>query len=310
MFEFNEGNLNSVIERSFKIAIFYLRSVHPRNYKFLDYNEDTIKCLAIDAITPLFTSTGNVLPVKEAFDNWHPAIETEEEFSFFINKIVSNKVEQHITKLLQQKDPLYDTIYNSINYLIRKNRKGKTRYIGTVYLTESGTKKINGKVINNESFDLIPGSKFSDDRNLLQNIFFYLRTETEFFPAVPLNALVHRFKELKTSGYNFVEKAEAPVKTYIIQEFINKGLITAKDKLDTAFIRKKKLEKDDAQRIFDALKNLGEALKDGGVSTGLFEYLKPHFENLSEENYKRKYKSVLEYLFKVMRVTIANELKK
>jgi len=311
MFEFKEGNLNPNIEKSYKIAVQYLHSIHHRFYKLLNYNESTIGDLAIDAIASLFIKNGNDdLPIKKAFDNWQPPIETEVEFSFFLNKVVANRVEQHITQLLKEADPLFSTILSSVNYFIKKNGNAKTKYMGSIYIIESGLKKINGKIINQEAFDLIPASQFSEDKRFLQNLFFYIKTETDFFPAIPLNALVYRFKELKTSGYTFNEKVESPARTYELNEFVNIGLVAAKSKLSEAYISKRKLTKDDAQKLFNALKDIGEDLKNDGVKQGLYEYLKPYFEDLSFEDYKKKYHNILEYLFKVMRSTIADELKK
>ena len=311
MFELNEGNLNPYIEKSFKIAIQYLRSIHQRVYKLLNYNENTVEDLAIDAIAQLFIKNGDDdLLIKKAFDNWNPPIKTEEEFSFFLNKVTANRVEQHITHLLKESDPLFSTILNSVNYLIKKNGNGKTRYLGSIYIIETGTKKINGKVINQESFDLIPASQFSEDKRFLQNLFFYIKTETDFFPAIPLNALVYRFKELKTSGYHFTDKVESPARIYEINEFVKKGLAAVEGKLQGTYVANNKLTKKDAQKFFKALKDISEDLKDGGVNSGLYEYLKPYFDDLSVEDYKKKYHNILEYLFKVMRSTIADELKK
>ncbi len=311
MFEFNEGNLNPHIEKSFRIAVQYLRSIHQRIYKLLNYNENTIEDLAIDAIASLFIQNGNnELPIKKAFDNWQPPVKTEEEFLFFLNKVIANRVEQHITHLLKEADPLFSTIFNSVNYLIKKNGNAKTKYLGSIYIIESGLKKINGRVINQDSFDLIPAKQFTENYMLLKNLFFYIKTETDFFPAIPLNTLVQRFKELKTSGYHFADKVESPAKTYEINELVSKGLAAAKEKLNDTYVMKKKLSQDEAQNLFKALKDISEDLKDGGVNPGMYEYLKPYFEVLSIEDYKKKYHNILEYLFKVMRSTIAEELRK
>ncbi|MDO8550671.1 MAG: hypothetical protein Q7S39_11055, partial [Ignavibacteria bacterium] len=264
--------------------------------------------LAIDAIATLFTKDD--LPIKKAFDNWQPPIKTEEEFLFFLNKVVANRVEQHITQLLKESDPLFPTILNSVNYLIKKNGNAKTKYLGSIYIIESGANKISGKIINRESFDLIPAEQFSESKILLQNLFFYIKTETDFFPAIPLNVLVYRFKELKTSGYIFNDKVESPVRTYEINEFVKKGLAAVEGKLRGTYVANSKLTKNDAQKFFKALKDISEDLKDGGVNSGLYEYLKPYYEDLSVEDYKEKYHNILEYLFKVMRNTIAEELKK
>ena len=308
MFEFNESNLNPSIEKSFRIAVHYLRSIHAKVYNLLIQNENTVEDLAIDAIATLFAKDD--LPIKKSFDNWQPPIKTEEEFLFFLNKVVANRVEQHITHLLKESDPLFSTILNSVNYVIKKNGNAKTKYMGSIYIIESGLSKITGKVINRESLDLIPASQFSESKILLQNLFFYIKTETDFFPAIPLNALVYRFKELKTSGYHFDDKIESPARTYEINEFVKKGLAAVEGKLHGTYVANNKLTKKDAQKFFKALKDISEDLKDGGVNSGLYEYLKPYYEDLSIDDYKEKYHNILEYLFKVMRNTIAEELKK
>jgi len=311
MFEFNEGNLNPGIERSFKIAAQYLRSIHQRVCKLLNYNESTIEDLAIDSVAPLFLKNGGFeLPVIRAFNNWQPPIKTDEEFTFFLNKVVANRVEQHITQLLKEADPLFATLLNSVSYLIRKNGHAKTKYLGKVYIIETGTKKITGKVIDQDSFNLIPASHFSEDKSLLKNLFFYLKTETEFYPAIPLNAFVYRFKELKSSGYAFSEMTESPERTYELNEFVRKGLIAVEGKLRATYVAYNKLSKKEAQKFFKALKDISEDLLNGGVKPGLYEYLKPHFDDLTIEVYKKKYHYILEYLFKIMRSTIADELKK
>jgi len=311
MIDFKEGNLNPVIEKSFNVAVHYLRSVHQRIFKLMNYNESSIEDLAIDAITPLFTSNGNSeLPFKTAFNNWSPSIETEKEFLFFLGKVVSKRVEQHIAYLLKESDPLFSTILNSLNYLIKKNGHTKTKYLGKVYIIESGTKKINGKVITDEVFNSIPASQFTENKKFLQNIFYYIKTETDFFPAIPVNALVFRFKELKSSGYNFEEKIESPARTYELIEFVRKGLSAAEAKLYNTYVAHEKLAKKEAQKFIKALKDISEDLMKGGVSPGLYGYLKPYFDDLSAEEYRKKYHNKLEYLFKVMRNTIADELKK
>lgn len=308
MIEFIEGNLNSSIEQSIKIAVHYLSSNHQRIYKLINLNENTIKDMAIDAVASLFISEGNdKLPIKKAFDNWHPSIKTVEEFNFFLQKVVAKRTEQHISRILRESDPLFSTILDSINYLIKKNHYGKTRYMGAIYIIESNSKKINGKVLSNDIIYSIPCTYFSSDKNMLRNLFEYLKTETDFFPAIPRNALIIRFKELKSAGFCIEDTVESYAKTYEFSEFINISLKEAKNKLES-YISKKKLSEPDAEKMFEALKDLSEDLKNGGINPGLYEYLSPHFQNLTIEDYKRKYHNIFEYLFKVIRNNIAHEL--
>ncbi|HSP88445.1 MAG TPA: hypothetical protein VLN45_09955 [Ignavibacteriaceae bacterium] len=311
MLDFKEGDLNPYIEKSYKIALQYFRSINKKVYKLLNYNENTIEDLALDAIAPLFTKDGNFeLPIKNSYNNWDPVIETEEELTFFLNKTVANRVEQHLTILFKESDPLFATIFSSVTYLIRKNRNAKTKYFGKIYIIESGLKKIEGKVITEEDFNLLPAAHFKESDLLLRNLFFYLKTETDFFPAIPLNALVLKFKELKSSGSSFEEKVEMPVsKRYELRDFVEMGIAAAQKRISISLMRKRRLSKDDVQNLFKALQKAGEDLLNGGVNP-MFDYLKPYYEDLTMKTYVEKYHKTLEYMFKVMRNTIADELRK
>jgi hypothetical protein len=309
MIDFNEGKLNSTIEKSFKIGVRYLSLVKKRFYNFLETNNHSIEDSALDAITSLFIKdgTGN-LPIRKAYDNWKPPIKTEEEFNFFLHKIVANRIEQHISKLLRESDPLFNSILNSVNYLIKKNGYRKTKYFGVIYIVETGTAKISNKVISPDVFYLIPALYFYNDKNLLRNLFSYLKEETNFFPAIPLNALILKYKKLKSSGFYYPDKIDSCAKTFELNESLKKGLAAAKNKLDNSYVKKKKLTEEESQKIFNALKDICEDLVNGGVNPGLYEYLKPYYCEISMEDYKVKYHNIIEYLFKVMKSKIAEKL--
>jgi|SRR5690554_3452391 len=311
MFDFNEGNLNSIIEKSIKISLKYLSRIHQRVYKLLNVNEIQMRDLAVDAVSSLFISDGqDSLPIKKAFDNWQPAITTEEEFSFFLHKVVTNRTEQHISKVLKETDPPFNVILNSMNYLIKKNRYGKTKYFGAVYIIQNNSIRISGKVINLDEFDKIPAEYFKDEKNILKNIFTYLVNETNYFPAIPLNALILRYKEIKSTDYSFSEIINNPAEDYEFNDSIKNCLREVKEKLYNSYVIKNKLTEDEAGSLYKALEDMTEDLKDGGINPGLYEYLKPYFEGLSVEDYKAKYHNILEYLLKVMKINIIQEIQK
>jgi hypothetical protein len=311
MFSFSEEKLNPIIERCIKISIYYFRFSHRRIINILGNYNYHVEDLAIDAIAALFIAKGKEpMPIKKAFENWQPQIKTEEEFTFFLNKVVMNRVEQTIAKLLKESDPLYATILNSINYLIKKNKYRKSRYLGKVYIVESGSSTIMDKIVNQESFNLLPSYLFLDDKILLGDIFAYLEKNTNYYPAIPLNSLILKIKELKMSGYSLSSKTDSPTKFYEIDECIEQGLLAVKKQLHSFYLKKEKLTGDETQKFLYALKDISFDLKNGGVHPGLYDYLKPHFIELTFDDYKVKYHNILEYLFKVMRSTIAHELRR
>jgi len=149
---------------------------------------------------------------------------------------------------------------------------------------------------------------FRERKNLLQNIFQHLVSETIYVSAIPFNALVYKLKELNVTLYNVNESTTEQNDGIEVGSIITEALNKTFKKLEDSYIVKEKLTKVEGEKIRKTLLDMAQDLKDGGVNPGLYKYLIAHFDELDEHTYKQKYHNILEYLLKVLKQNIVDEL--
>ena len=306
----NQKELNFLIETCVKISLAHLKSIQNRIKKILEKDDLSIEDLAIDSIVRLFIiPTGvNQPAIQTAFQNWQPKIETEDDTLFFLGKVVSNRVDQYVTTLLRTSDPIFSKILTSIDYLIKKNNCKKVNYCGRVYIVKDDTDKITGTVISDEEFESLPCNLFYEMKTLLENLFGFLENETSYFLAIPINSLVNRIKRLNTQEFIYKNNYAEFSSEIETDELINSGLLQTMEKLQAGYFEKGKLTIDETDRIKKALIDMAEDLRDGGVNPGLYKYIKPYFNDLTQVEYQHKYHNILEYLLKLMKKSIGEKL--
>jgi len=307
-FTFRE--VNFIIESSFKIALHYLNQVNLKIQKIILVDEIPLEDIAIDAIAPLFTRNdrNEFYILKNTFNSWVPPVKSEEEALFLFNTIIANRVEQHITLVLKEADPFFAKIFESINYYYKKENLSKINYFGIVYIVEDANLRVDKNVIKPHEFDKLPGDLLVDKKLLFKNLFNFLKENTEYLPAIPLNSLVQKIKKINAANFIFEELTENATDSVELEELVSLGLSSANDKLNNFYVLKGKLSNEEAEFFSKALADMADDLKNGGIKHGLFEYLDPYTENLSRENYHSKYQNIIEYLLKVMKSTISKHL--
>ncbi len=305
-----QQSINNLVEICFKIALNHLRFNYKKVQRIILRDEISLEDIAIDSITSLFErdQPGCFKNILEPFNSWQPPIKTEEEALFFLTKLVQKRADQHISHLLRESDPLFSKLADSVNYLLKKYSYRKTSYFGTIFIINSLTENISGKTIPIEEFEKLPAKLFTEKKNLLQNIFLYLNSETSYVSAIPFNALIHKLKELNTALYNISESTTEQNDNIEINSIIALALNKTIQKLDDTYISKEKLSIDEGEKFRKAMMDISRDIKDGGVNPGLYKYLLAHFQSLDEETYKQKYHNILEYLLKVLKQNIADEL--
>lgn len=302
--------INSIIEKAYRIALKYLHYHQKKIINLISREEITIQELAIDCICDLFIkeSGEDDLVIQKAFNKWEPKIETEEDAIYFLNKIVANRVEQHLFKLLRLNDPFFSKLLDSINYLVKQNGYKKIQFLGKTFITENEPNEFCKNFITSEAFDKLPLELFAQKKFLLKNILNYLKSETNFNPAIPLNDLVFKLKQINFTDYLAADSEDVLSKKIEIKEFIDIGLKAVNEKLNVSYFDKNKLTKEEISAIESALQEIALDLSNGGISPGLYNYLSPHLKGLSEIEYKEKYHNIMDYLIRVMKNTIANKL--
>jgi hypothetical protein len=308
--DFSQSKLNNVIEKSYQIAIRYLQVNRLKITKLISNQELTLQELAIDCIAGLFVNENNseLISIKQTFYNWKPAITNEADCIFFLNKVIANRVEQHIFKLLKEEDPFFSKLLDSVYYLVKKNGFHKIHFMGKTFITENDSESFEKCFISSDEFEKLPTKLFQKKGTLLDDLFGYLKNETDFNSAIPLNDLINRLKHINFSEYLVNEFVSNEYRKLEVNEIVQEGFKSALEKLTHSYVEKGKLNFEEQKAFESALKEMANDLCDGGVNPGLYNYLFPHFSGLSENDYKTKYHNILEYLLKVMKSNIAEKL--
>ena len=309
--EYSIGELNNFIERLFKIGESYLQHRYSRIKNLVNSSQDTLEEIAIEAIAPLFQNANfnNHFNIVDDIRNWNPPINSENESLFFLNKIISSRMEQHISLMLRESDPFFSRILDSVNYLIRKGGYNKINYLGKVYITEPNNSIVNWIMIGDDEFHIIPLYLFCERKILLKSLFYFIKTETQYFPAIPLNELIFKLKHINLSEYLSLDSVNDISEKIEISEILNSALSFTENKLKSSYLDNGKLTSEEYESFKRALKSLAADLGDGGINPRLYKYLAPYISGLTKEEYQRKYHNILEYLLKQLKRKIAKELR-
>ena len=296
----SQQSTNRLVETCYKIALSFLRYQHRKVQNIISREEGSLEDLAIDSIASLFEkeNTGSDYVVIAAFKSWQPEIKTEEDALLFLNKIISKRVEQHISMLLRESDPVFSKILDSVNYLIKKHNFVKRSYMGRTYILPDDKQEITGKVMPVEEFESIPSEFFADAGNILMNIITYINAATVYTSAIPLNALILRLKNLNVNLFDISENTSGVSSILEAKSIVKQALCETFAKLQNSYIIKGKLSASEGESITKALNDMAIDLQDGGLNPGLYKYLSLHFPELNEEVYNSKYHNILEYLLK------------
>ena len=306
----NKKEVNLLIETCVRIAITHLRLIYSRIQKLLVSDSLSLEDLAIDSIARLFTISqeNKKTPIQTAFLDWQPKITNEDEAIYFINKIVSNRVDQHINKLLRNSDPFFAKILTTVEHYIKRSNCKKINHFGRIYVVNENIFEITDTVIIDDEFSALPANLFLDNKDILSKLFGYLIEETEHYPAIPLNSLVYKLKYLNAQSFVVGDITASPLPQIEISEIVCAGLNSTLEKLETGYIAKGKICVEEGDLLKKALTDIAEDLKNGGVTPGLYKYLQSHSKKLSKEEYRHKYHNILEYLLKLMKSKVREML--
>ena len=302
----NKKALNLLIENCFKIAIHYVKVNSKKVFRQLNDESESVEDIAIDSIAPLFISnSNNELQITRIFRKWGNNISNEQDALFFLNRIISRRVSQRITHILKEADPFFAKIHDSISYLIKKDGLKKQNYFGTTFIIE---KKIKYSVIDSDTFNSLPVNLFINQDKMIGNLLHYIENETEYFPAIPVNSLVKKIKHISFDGYLQSNDSAGYLLNYEMKESVNLGLNDAKQKLNYSYSKNSKLTETEIKLFESTLNDIAFDLKNGGIKPGLFEYLKFNMPELERDLFHMRYQNILEYLLKIMKKRVAEEL--
>jgi len=120
--------------------------------------------------------------------------------------------------------------------------------------------------------------------------------------------LVFRLKTLNVNLFAVKESSIGISDVVESNSIVETALNVTFQKLQTSYVDTGKLSPEKANIFRNTLMDMAIDLQDGGINPGLFKYLEMHEPGLKEEEYKIKYHNILEYLLKILKQNIADEL--
>lgn len=303
--------INFLIEKTYRISISFLRTKFKTNLHFLKDNNHALEDIAIDSVVPLFVkNTSGKLGLTRAIQKWDKNLDTKDSVDYFLSRIVWRRVDQTITCILRERDPIFAKILKTLNISILNNNFKKYRYFGTVLVLQNRDANIFGEIIDEKNFFNIPENLFAYKQAALFNkLFEYLVSQTNFYPALPLNLMVKRIKFYYTSNNyipsNYIENSAEKLS---LSEIIDSGLIDLRKKIDVYYIAQKKLNNDDGDYIYAAFENICKDMMNGGIKDSLFIYLKDYKKDLTRQVFYSQYHHVMNYLLSRLKNNISEKI--
>lgn len=294
-------DLNLLISKSYILSISFLKSKYQSKLNFLNSENRNIEDIAMDAIVPLFVKNNSgQIGLIRSISTWDQSLGNESDVIYFLSRIIWSRVDQTVTKVLKERDPIFEKVLKTLNVCIKNNGFKKNRYFGTVLVLQNQDANLFGEVIAEENFNKIPEFYFGfKQTELFNNIFKYLITDTKYYPAIPLNLLVKRIKLYHSNRLDsFIGQSFSEVDHEICaKNLIAEGLKSVNKKIERYYLTKNKINKSEAINIYNAFRKISKDFLNGGIHDSLFVYLKDQDESLTREVFYKKYHPIMNYLF-------------
>lgn len=311
--EINTREFNQLIEVAVKTSKGILLSkFRHKIFKGVNTNNE-LEDIAIDAVVPLFVKngSGDEISLMKSLRNWKNPVKTESDAQYFFFKIIYSRVEQTVTLILKERDPIFSKIFTTLNTCISNNDFKKLNFLTTVYIVDSRVESLCTPLIQEEEFMHLDSKLFNAKQfKLINGLLEYIEQEKHYFPAVPFNLLVKRIKQL---NYNYFSKSEVYTPKHFsqipfIDQVVDHELEHLKKTLEVKYYSLNKLSVSEYCAMVHAFEDIAVDMKNGGISGGLFSYFSNHYKNISNTDFYSNYHGIMNYLYSNFKNKILEKL--
>lgn len=304
--------INLLIKVCYKLAEFKIRKNITRLQNINKRWQLSVEDIAIDSIASLFINNTKrgILNLRISLDNWAEPVLNNFDALFFLNKTVSLSVEQRINKIFREADPSFAKVLDTISKTVKKYNFSRVDYYGAVYLTEGSISSIPGCAIEREDFLNIPLDLNLPKKQMIGYLLNYMKKNTAYYPAVPLNVLVERILGVFPEASKPAEPRTASCfLRFCMEDIILLSFKKVEEKLKEAYLSAGKIDTEEYGFLHAALDDIKEDLIEGNTIWSVYEYFRRHAAFVPQDQYKMKYQNILEYMVKMLKQLIARELK-
>jgi hypothetical protein len=283
--------------------------------------EECSSDLAWDFIADLFQKdeSGNLTTFQGYFDSLDLDTFNEHELFIELRKLVFTKVDDGVFRYYGEKDPSLKKIIRNIKLSVR-NRDCKSQVCyKDGFLLVDDSDSANQAAMPEDFMRIKLCSRLEEQMQIPQilvEVIDILDQQEEYRKRFSLVILAKIIRESfvliqdEQDNGKMKPKAEREMLKMDVELFLHKSVSKIKRDLAPGYVSKGKLEPGHVDVFFKAAADIvrDDLTQQSGLSQ--FDRIKSHFIDLEYDQYRKKHRSVLEYMVKLIRTDLVNNIKK
>lgn len=290
------------------IAEAYLLTKSSKNQKLLSFINVSMEDLAIDAIADLFESESGHLVKFERWMNKFASMQSNSAWFIELRRMVCTQVSDYLFQMYRTMDPSISKIIRNLKRSVNQEMSSKLALCDnntSVCLLSSKNFKTRLLEQHVLTIHLNPVLRYTTNTpDFLKILYHLLQNFEPESVRISIRDLVYLIIQLQLNLNDIenVSKAEEcdPFEKALIEEVLNKSISQAKQQFYTTYVSTAKISLEDYELLLKAVKSII------GQEYNLYEEPKLSFQrhflvlfpHLSDADYTRKYKSIIEYMVK------------
>jgi hypothetical protein len=291
----------------------------------LNVNLMGLNCLDIgyDCIAELFQQdeSGNFKQLKTYFEGFAFDYVSDEELLIHLRSLVISRTNQGIYRLYSEIDPSLGKILRNLKLSLRSlgNFVALERF-GETYIVPKLSEPLEDLPIcdierlERELSPFVKGTERIPD--LLSKLSLHLRNQSEYSRQIPLVSVGLMFRSLfsqknETAIEDEIQNVDGVLLTDEATAIIRKVCGEIRTEMFPRYVWKKKVDEKVYENYFIVVERvLSETVVGDGGDYSLFESLAALLPGLTNEEYRRKHRNILEYLCRMARKKTIRSLKR
>ncbi|MCK5149107.1 hypothetical protein KAR48_20290 [bacterium] len=324
-----DAEVRQLVEMSAQLALRYLKYKQSRGFVIAEsraYHAEELKSLAIDLIAELFERNdfGEFIIIRNYFTPHLSESSTEIELSIYLRRLITNHIEQRLTRIYKERDPEAAKIIKNIKIAVANNlnlsmvHHGNVNYVTPNDLPDiSQVAQINDDgmgqgLINNVAISLF--RPVDTIPVMLKKLFTLLKQEPALPNCLALNVLMRIIRDYRkhidysSALANRISIDNDPERLVFHQEMVGQIKRIQKElfrKVDVSYRDKGKLSEEDTEALKSALALMTKDLVNGDTLDTHYFYIHEMMPAVSMDEYNLKYRKQFEYFVRILR----NEIK-
>lgn len=322
--EYGKEDINRIIHLSHRQALSYLR-MKTSSYKSFIIRNENLDDLAWDFIAELFQKDdmGNLSELQACFEPGRLGQMTDTDVKIELRKVVFTKVDDNLFRFYGEMDPSLKKIIRNIKLAVRdKEFEQETGYLDG-YLVVGAGNNHNKTMMPADFLQLRLCSRLKGNMQIpeiMAEVIGIIDQQQDYrkrFSLVALAAIIREcFVLLQNEGDSGSQDSVAPMAGEKLLDkefefFLDKSVIKVKRTFGRRYVEKGKLKQEDLDLYFKAATDIVKddfSRKMKGLSQ--YDQFKKHVNGLEYEQFRDNYRSLLEYVVKLIRKDLISFFRK